>query len=72
MKKKLINKGQYEDACKNCRFGRLNPDSSAVLCTKKGIVDPDGKCFRYSYDPLKRIPEKPLTVASADPEDFVL
>ena len=72
MKKKLINKDAYEPACKLCRYGRLNPEGDTVLCVKKGLVDPDGKCRRYDYDPLKRRPNKPLTVASADPADFEL
>lgn len=72
MKSKLLNKNAYESVCRNCRHGRLSPEGDSVLCVKKGITDPDGNCRRYSYDPLKRIPRKPLTVSSANPEDFDL
>lgn len=72
MKSKLINKNAYESVCRNCRYGRLNPEGDAVLCLKKGIVDPDGKCRRYTYDPLKRVPRKMPPVRTADPEDFSL
>lgn len=72
MKSKLLNKNAYEAVCRNCRHGRLSPEGDSVLCVKKGITDPDGNCRRYSYDPLKRIPRKPLTVSSANPEDFDL
>ena len=39
---------------------------------KKGIVEPDGRCRKYSYDPLKRRPKKPLLVEKADPSEFEL
>lgn len=72
MKKKLLNRNQYEAVCRICRHGRLAPDSESVLCIKKGIVDPDGKCRRYEYDPLKRIPKKAPKIESADPSEFEL
>ena len=72
MKSKLINKDAYEKTCRNCKNGRLSPEGDSVLCVKKGIVDADGKCRRYSYDPLKRVPRKKPVPASANPEDFVL
>ncbi len=72
MKSKLFNKNAYEAVCRNCKNGRLNPEGESVLCVKKGIVDPDGKCRRYSYDPLKRVPRRKLVVSEANPEDFVI
>lgn len=72
MKKKLLNKNAYESVCRNCRHGRLSPEGDTVLCLKKGIVDPDGVCRRYSYDPLKRVPKKMPAVREADPADFDL
>lgn len=29
-----------------------------LLCTKKGFVAPEGKCWRFRYDPLKRTPAR--------------
>lgn len=72
MKSKLLNKNAYESTCRNCRYGRLSPEGDSVLCVKKGIVDADGKCRRYSYDPLKRVPRKKPSVSTANPEDFIL
>jgi hypothetical protein len=72
MKSKLLNKNAYEAICRNCRHGRLSPEGDTVLCVKKGIVDPDGSCRRYSYDPLKRVPRKMPAVREANPEDFDL
>lgn len=72
MKSKLLNKNAYEAVCKNCKYGRLSPDGENVLCVKKGVVEPDGKCRRYSYDPLKRVPRKAPVLMTADPSDFDL
>ncbi len=72
MKKKLLNKNAYEAICRNCKHGRLSPEGDTVLCMKKGIVDPDDTCRRYSYDPLKRVPRKMPAVREANPEDFDL
>ena len=72
MKNKLLEKKKYPAACEYCKHGRLSPDEQSVLCIKKGLVAPDGKCLRYSYDPLKRRPKKPPMLQQADPSDFDL
>ena len=72
MKSKLLEKKKYPAACEYCKNGRLSPDEQMVLCIKKGLVAPDGKCRKYSYDPLKRRPKKPLIVQQADPSEFEL
>lgn len=72
MKSKLLNKNAYEAVCRNCKNGRLSPDGETVLCVKKGVVGPDGKCRRYSYDPLKRVPRKAPVLMTADPDEFDL
>ena len=72
MKSKLLNKDAYEAICRNCKHGRLSPDESSVLCIKKGIVETDGKFRKYSYDPLKRRPQKPLIIERANPSEFEL
>lgn len=72
MKSKLLEKNKYPAVCENCKHGRLSPDEESVLCVKKGLVAPYDKCRRYSYDPLKRRPKKPLMVQQADPSEFEL
>lgn len=72
MKSKLLEKKKYPPACEYCKHGRLSPDEESVLCIKKGIVETDGKCRKYSYDPLKRRPKKPLIVERANPSEFEL
>ncbi len=29
-----------------------------MLCAKRGFVSPEGKCWRFRYDPLKRTPSR--------------
>ena len=72
MKSKLLEKKKYPAVCEHCKHGRLSPDEQSVLCIKKGIVAPDFKCRKYTYDPLKRRPKKPLLVQRADPSEFDL
>ena len=72
IKRKLINKKKYPPACKYCRHGRLSPNEQSVLCLKKGITEPNHKCVKFAYDPLKRRPQAPLQPVTADEKDFEL
>lgn len=72
MKQKLIDVKKYPKKCANCFFGRTPLDKSSVLCERKGVVDPESKCRHYRYDPLKRIPQKPLPQPVFTAEDFEL
>ncbi|MBQ6600541.1 MAG: hypothetical protein IIX36_02755 [Clostridia bacterium] len=72
MKQKLIDAKKYPKKCANCFFGRTPMDKTSVLCEKKGIVDPEGKCRHYQYDPLKRVPMKQLPLTEFKAEDFEL
>lgn len=60
-------------SCSYCRHGvKLNEDF--VLCSKKNIQPVDGKCWRFRYDPTKRIPTKAkaMDFTKYDQEDFSL
>lgn len=35
-------------------------DRDNYICLKNGSVDGMHSCFKFKYDPLKRIPPKPL------------
>ncbi len=68
----LFNK-DIEPRCAYCTRGeRL--DEEQVICVKKGIVSAAGSCRRFRYDPLKRVPPKPLAASFSkfDNEDFTL
>ena len=49
-------------------------DDMQVLCIKRGIVNIDHSCRKFSYDPCKRIPVKAqaLDFQKYDQEDYSL
>lgn len=62
-----------EPRCGYCQRGTPAEDGK-VMCVKKGIVAAAGACRAFRYDPLKRVPPRPVT-ASFDhlkDEDFTL
>ena len=64
--------GRIDPKCEYCAWGSRAADGKRVLCNKRGIMEPLGKCRRFSYDPLKRIPPRPvkLDTAGLREEDF--
>ena len=59
--------------CVYCTHGAKLEDGK-ILCTKKGIRSEDSKCFRFRYDPCKRIPVKMrvLDLSRYQEEDYSL
>ena len=49
-------------------------DEDRMICKKKGIVDKSKKCRHFDYDPLKRDPAKPRSLAAlkSSEHDFSL
>lgn len=45
-----------------------------MLCTKRGVVSAHYQCWKFRYDPIKRIPVKPkaLDLKKYDADDFSL
>ncbi len=70
--KKTILAGDVSPKCAYCRHCIPTADSSISLCEKKGVVDPAGACKKFLYDPLKRIPEKPVREQLFSDRDFSL
>lgn len=69
----MLFRKKIERRCSYCIHStRLDEDQ--MLCAKKGIRTPEGKCFRFRYDPCKRIPvkAKALDFSKYDQEDFSL
>lgn len=69
----MLFRRSMERSCQYCRFStKLNEDR--MLCAKKGIVEADGECRKFRYDPFKRVPPKPkaLDFSKYDDEDFSL
>lgn len=69
----MLFRKKIERCCCYCLHStKLNDDS--VLCTKRGIVPLTGKCFKFSYDPCKRIPgkAKALDLSKYEQKDYSL
>lgn len=69
----MLFRKRMERSCVYCLHGTLLEDEQ-ILCTKKGLCSPDGKCWRFKYDPCKRIPKKAkaLDFSKYEAEDFSL
>ncbi len=53
----MLFRKKIERSCLYCAHGTcLNEDQ--VLCTKRGVVDAQKPCWKFKYDPCKRIPSK--------------
>ena len=62
-----------EKHCAYCAHGQRINDAQ-VACLHKGVVDAGGHCFRFTYDPLRRVPPRPaaLKTEQYSEEDFTL
>ncbi len=58
--------------CKICVVGRMSPDGMSILCPKKGIMNPEDRCFHFKYDPLKRVPKKKPKLQEHSADEFSL
>lgn len=69
----MLFKKDIEPRCAYCKRGVLIDDEQ-VMCVKKGIVSAGGACRSFKYEPLKRIPPKPVSVdfSHLKDEDFTL
>lgn len=69
----MLFRKKIQRSCSYClRATKLDEDT--VLCIKKGVRPIFGRCWRFRYDPCKRIPPKPrvLDFSKYDREDFSL
>lgn len=72
----LFKGGKYFDKsiapkCDYCQFGKRAKDGDKVLCEKKGLVDTNYSCGKFSYSPLKRIPVKQLNFVGSLADDDI-
>ena len=72
MNKKLLNKSSITPACEYCVYGTMSVDNKTVLCAKKGVMRYNSSCKKFSYDPLKRQPKRPMDLPEFDASDFEL
>lgn len=69
----MLFRKKMERACVYCQKG-AQLEEDLILCTKKGLRNPDDKCWRFQYDPCKRIPRKAkaLDFSQYEERDFSL
>lgn len=69
----MLFRKKIDRACAYCVHGAKLEDGM-ILCTKKGIKQETDKCFRFRYDPCKRIPvkAKAMDFSRYKDEDFTL
>lgn len=69
----MLFRKKIERSCAYCLYG-AHLDDGQILCSKKGMRSEDNKCWRFHYDPCKRIPakSKALDFAKYEKEDFSL
>lgn len=72
MRNKALNEKNISPSCSYCSHGRPSPDGESVLCIKKGVMEKDGFCKKFSYDILKRRPRRPKPLDKFNEEDFSL
>ena len=67
----MLFRKKMEPRCAYCAKGRTLDDEQ-VACVKKGIVAPEDHCASFVYDPLRRVPPRPvkLPVDKLKQEDF--
>ncbi len=69
----MLFRKKIERSCSYCRHSTALEDGM-ILCAKKGLRSQDASCFRFRYDPCKRIPAKPkaLDFSKYREDDFSL
>lgn len=69
----MLFRKKIEHSCAYCQYGAKLEDDH-ILCAKKGVKSVEDKCWKFKYDPCKRIPlkAKALDFSKYEEEDFSL
>lgn len=69
----MLFRKKIQPSCAYCIHG-AHLEDGVILCIKKGIKTDEDNCFRFRYDPCKRIPvkAKALDFSRYDQDDFSL
>lgn len=69
----MLFRKKIPHACAYCSRGTALEDGQ-ILCVKKGLRSSEQKCWRFQYDPCKRIPPKAkaLDFSKYNEDDFSL
>jgi hypothetical protein len=67
---KLFGK-RVKPACEYCELSTARTEQG-IICPRGGVVAPNHSCRKYTYDPTKRIPPRPLPLGKYNAEDFAV
>lgn len=69
----MLFEKKIEPRCTYCERGTVLADGQ-VICLKRGVVSAGSSCRAFRYDPLKRVPPKPMApdFSKLKAEDFKL
>ena len=69
----MLFRKEIERDCAYCVYG-TPIDGDKILCIKKGVVAADKPCWKFKYDPTKRVPAKAkaLDFQKYEDEDYSL
>lgn len=69
----MLFRKKIEKSCSYCLHGTYLEDGK-ILCSRKGVKPLEKPCWRFRYDPCKRIPPKAkaLDFSKYDKEDYSL
>ena len=69
----MLFRKKHPRCCKYCAHA-TQVNENEFLCVKRGVVDIDHSCRKFTYDPCKRVPSKAKApdFTKYDSEDFSL
>lgn len=63
-------RNKIDRACRYCSYSIATSENYVTCIKKKKLRRPDSKCFRFRYDPLKRIPSKAKAIDFSKYEEY--
>ena len=69
----MLFRKKIEPRCAYCARG-TQVNENEVVCVKRGVMGVGDHCHSFRYDPLRRVPPRPLKLRTDQltPEDFSL
>lgn len=69
----MLFRKKIERSCAYCIHG-AHLEGGQILCARKGMRTVEESCWKFRYDPCKRVPKKakPLDFSKYDNEDYSL
>ena len=69
----MLFRKNIDPSCAYCTRGNRISETQ-VACVKRGVVDAADRCSAFQYDPLKRVPPRPIKLDTEElkQEDFEL